>query len=63
MKKIIIGLERLHLGNMHSPPCALDEGLRDQCFLLDVGLLPQLLTKALRNMPNCCDIEVRDFMC
>lgn len=62
MHKIIIGLEGLSIGRLRSPlSTAVDDGLRDQCHLLEVGSLTGLLTAALRNLPNCHDIEVRDF--
>jgi hypothetical protein len=47
---------------MRAPlPAVIDKGLRDQCHLLEVGSFPNALAAALRNLPNCHDIEIRDF--
>jgi hypothetical protein len=52
-------MEELIVRHNHSQ--ALDEGAADQSNVIAFGGLYRYLTAALRNLPNCHAIEVRDF--
>lgn len=59
VRKIIIGMEELIVRPNHSQ--ALEEGAADQSNVIAFGGLYRYLTAALRNLPNCHEIEIRDF--
>jgi hypothetical protein len=62
IRKVVIGIEELALrGGSVTTTVQLLNGINDQNNLLAFGSLRRYLTAALRNLPNCREIEIRDF--
>lgn len=63
VNKVIIGIESLQAVHVLYGQYreALEDGIEDQRTVLACGSLQRYLSAALHNLPNCHEIEVRDF--